>query len=168
MKQNVSFSLQWRHNGHNSISNHQPHDCLLNRLFRRRSKKTSKLRITGLCAGNSPGAVNSPHKWPVTLKMFPFDDVIMSFLMQCEKIYVIVNNIFSLANEWTHCVETKWPPFCGHFFQMQLFVWNSYFHQNFIQIYLQASNEQYAIIGLAYGLGPNKPQPLIWTNNGFI
>ena len=28
--------------------------CLLNRLFRRRSKKTSKLRITGPCAGNSP------------------------------------------------------------------------------------------------------------------
>ena len=26
---------------------------LLNRLFRRRSKKTSKLRVTGLCAGNS-------------------------------------------------------------------------------------------------------------------
>ena len=25
------------------------------RLFRRRSKKTSKLRVTGLCAGNSPG-----------------------------------------------------------------------------------------------------------------
>ena len=33
---------------------HQPHDCLLNRLFRRRSKKISKLRVTGLCAGNSP------------------------------------------------------------------------------------------------------------------
>ena len=45
---------QWRHNGHDGISNHQPHDCLLNRLFRRRSKKTSKLRVTGLCAGNSP------------------------------------------------------------------------------------------------------------------
>ena len=30
------------------------HDCLLNRLFRCRSKKTSKLRVTGLCAGNSP------------------------------------------------------------------------------------------------------------------
>ena len=29
--------------------NHQPHDCLFNRLFRRRSKKTSKLRVTGLC-----------------------------------------------------------------------------------------------------------------------
>ena len=47
-------SLQWCHNEHNGVSNHQPHDYLLNRLFRRRSKKTSKLRITGLCAGNSP------------------------------------------------------------------------------------------------------------------
>ena len=47
-------SLQWRHNGHDGISNHQPHDCLLNCLFRRRSKKTSKLHVTGICAGNSP------------------------------------------------------------------------------------------------------------------
>ena len=46
--------LQWRHNGHDSISNHQPHNCLLNCLFRRRWKKTSKLRVTGLCVGNSP------------------------------------------------------------------------------------------------------------------
>ena len=49
--------LQWRHNEHDGVSNHQPHDCLLNRLFRRRWKKISKLRVTGLCAGNSP--VNS-------------------------------------------------------------------------------------------------------------
>ena len=26
------------------------------------------------------GLVNSPHKWPVTRKMFPFDDVIMGYL----------------------------------------------------------------------------------------
>ena len=38
----------------NGVSNHQPHDCLLNRLFRHRSKKTSNLPITGLCEGNSP------------------------------------------------------------------------------------------------------------------
>ena len=49
------WSLHWRHNGRDSVSNHQPYDCLLNRLFRRRSKKTSKLRVTGLCEGNSPG-----------------------------------------------------------------------------------------------------------------
>ena len=35
-------------------------DCLLNRLFRRRSKKTSKLCVTGLCAGNSPGTGEFP------------------------------------------------------------------------------------------------------------
>ena len=47
-------SLQWRHNGPDSVSNHQPYDCSLNRLFRRRSNKTSKLRVTDLCAGHSP------------------------------------------------------------------------------------------------------------------
>ena len=35
------------------VSDHQPHDCLLNRLFRRRLKKTSNLRVTGLCEGHS-------------------------------------------------------------------------------------------------------------------
>ena len=71
-------TLRWRHNDQDDVSNHQPHGCLLNRLFRRRSNKTSKLRVTGLCVGNSPGPVNSPHKGPVTRKMFPFDDVIMN------------------------------------------------------------------------------------------
>ena len=70
-------SLQWRHNDHDGVSNHQPRGCLLKRLYMRWSKKTSKLRVTGLCEGNSPGPVNSPHKGPVTRKMFPFDDVIM-------------------------------------------------------------------------------------------
>ena len=44
----------WRHNGRDCISNHQSYDCLLNHSFRRRSKKTSKLRVTGLYMGNSP------------------------------------------------------------------------------------------------------------------
>ena len=52
--------LRWRHNGRDSVSNHQPHHCLLNRLFRRRSKKTSKLRVTGLCAWNWPGTGEFP------------------------------------------------------------------------------------------------------------
>ena len=58
--QPVFLPLRWRHNGYDSVSNHQPHDCLLNRLFRRKSKKTSKLRVTGLCAGNSPGTGEFP------------------------------------------------------------------------------------------------------------
>ena len=48
------YSLQWRHNERGGVSNHQPHNCLHNRLLRRRSKKTSKLRVTGLCVRNSP------------------------------------------------------------------------------------------------------------------
>ena len=54
MKLHRNSTLQWRHNKRDGVSNHQTHDCLLNRLFRRRSKKTSKLRVTGLCEGNSP------------------------------------------------------------------------------------------------------------------
>ena len=46
--------LQWRHNERDSISNHQLHDCLLKCLFEAQINETSKLRVTGLCAGNSP------------------------------------------------------------------------------------------------------------------
>ena len=53
-------------------------------VYSGRSKKTSKLGVTGLCAGNSP--VNSPHKWPVTRIMFPFHDVHM-------RVYIMVNAI---------------------------------------------------------------------------
>ena len=44
------YPLQWRHNERGGVSNHQPRDCLLNRLL----KETSKPRVTGLCEGNSP------------------------------------------------------------------------------------------------------------------
>ena len=69
--------LLWRHHGGDSVSSHQPHDCLFNRLIRRKSKKTSKLRVTGLCAGNSPGTGEFPAQMASNAEMFPFDDVIM-------------------------------------------------------------------------------------------
>ena len=52
----VPNQLQWRHNDCDDVSNHQPHDCSLNHLCRRRSKKihVSKLCVTGLCEGGSP------------------------------------------------------------------------------------------------------------------
>ena len=74
----MNNTLHWRHNDHDGASNHQPHGCLFNRFFQAQIKKnTSKLRVTGLCVGNSPGPVNSTCKGPVTRKMFPFDDVIV-------------------------------------------------------------------------------------------
>ena len=48
-----------------------------NCLFTRRYKKTSKLHVTGLCVGR--WSVNSPHKWSIARKLFPFDDVIMQY-----------------------------------------------------------------------------------------
>ena len=64
----VDYPLHWRNNYLDGVSNHQPHGCLLNRIYRRRSKETSKLRVTGVCVGNSPGPVDSPHKGQVTPK----------------------------------------------------------------------------------------------------
>ena len=50
----LGIELQWRHNERDGVASHQPHHCLLNRLFKHRSEKTSKLRVIGLCGGNSP------------------------------------------------------------------------------------------------------------------
>ena len=47
-------SLQWHYDECDGISNHRPHDFLLNRLFWSRSENTPKLCVTGLGAGNSP------------------------------------------------------------------------------------------------------------------
>ena len=49
-----SVPLQCRHNEHHWFSNHRRLYCLPNHLFRRISKKTSRLRVTGLCEGNPP------------------------------------------------------------------------------------------------------------------
>ena len=51
----TDLALRWCHSGHHGVSNYQFRDCSLNCLFRRRSRKTPKLHVTGLCAGNSPG-----------------------------------------------------------------------------------------------------------------
>ena len=69
---------QWHHNGRDGVSNHQPHDCLLYRLFRCRSKEASSSASLAFVRGIHRWPANSPHKWPVTRKMFPFDDVIIN------------------------------------------------------------------------------------------
>ena len=73
-------ALQWRHNEHNGVSNHRRLDCLFNRLFRHRSKKTSNICVTGLCGGNSPvtgefpwqrASSKSPHRGPTMRRQIP-------------------------------------------------------------------------------------------------
>ena len=66
-------ALQWRPSERDNVSNHQPNDWLLNRL----SNKSQSYASLAFVRGIHRGPANSPHKWPVTRKMFPFDDNIM-------------------------------------------------------------------------------------------
>ena len=61
--------LQGHHDERDGVSYHQHLDCLLGRLLRRKSKKTSKLCVNGLCEGNPPVTVDSHQKGPVMRKM---------------------------------------------------------------------------------------------------
>ena len=102
-RQSSANSLQWRHNERDGVSGHRRHNCLLNRLFRRRSKKTSKLRVTSLWGGIHRWLVSSSHKGPVTRKMFSFDDVIMSWYTHIKQTtkpcaYVWARHVHSLSH----------------------------------------------------------------------
>ena len=96
------------------VSNHQLHDCLLNRLFRRRSKKTSKLRVTGLCEGNSPVTGEFPAQTS-NAEMFPFDDVIMAWSIPSVERRQFVNRIprmDRIYHQTSDIVWAKW--YCVH------------------------------------------------------
>ena len=100
MRNIVYVSLQWRHNDRDDVSNHRSFECLLNPLFRRRSKKTSKLRITGFVRGIP--------RWPVMRKVFPFDDVTMLFVIS-----FLVNHVMVI--DWrltTHHYPDSSIPYC--------------------------------------------------------
>ena len=74
---NQTITLHWRHNDKRWRLKSPASRLFTQSFIQAQIKETSKLRVTGLCVGNSPGPVNSPHKGPVTRKIFPFDDVIM-------------------------------------------------------------------------------------------
>ena len=81
------YSLQWLYYECNDVSNHQCHERLINLLFRRRSKKTSKLHVSGLCGRNSSVTGEFPHKGPVTQKFFSIwchhVENCMNFIQSC-------------------------------------------------------------------------------------
>ena len=77
----LMLPLQWRDNECDGVSNYQPHDCLLNR---RRSKRHQSSASLAFVRGIHRRPANSPHKGPVTRKMFPFDDVIMHFITSTQ------------------------------------------------------------------------------------
>ena len=116
----IPNTLQWRQNGRDGVSNHRRLDCLLNRLFRRRStwsKNASKFRVTGLCEGIHRWPVDPPHKGPGTSKMLPFDDVIMitgsSWLVRCLVVIIVATitaqfDLPCMLIGEHYSVETEW------------------------------------------------------------
>ena len=68
--------LQWRHNGCDGISNHQPRDysTVYSAADQRKHQSSASLAFVRRI---HRGPVNSRRKGPVTRKRFPFDDVIM-------------------------------------------------------------------------------------------
>ena len=76
---NRYFTLKWRHIERDSVSNHQLRESLLNGLSDADQRNHESLASLAFVRVIHRGPVNSPHKWPVTRKMFPFDDVIMIY-----------------------------------------------------------------------------------------
>ena len=107
---NASYSqtLQWRHNESDGVSYL---DCLLNHLFRHRSKKTSKLRATGLCKANTlvtwRGTSNA--------EKVPFDDIIMKHRKSCLCTYTLssvalVSSATSIPSQIARFMRSTWGP----------------------------------------------------------
>ena len=70
-------ALQWCHNEHHRVSNHQPHEWIYSGTDQRKHQSSASLAFMW---GIYQWPLNSPHKGPVTRKMFPFDDLIMENL----------------------------------------------------------------------------------------
>ena len=66
----IMYSLQWRHNESDCVTNNRHYDYLLNRFFRRRSKKTFKLVSPAFVRGIHLWTLDSPHKGPIMGKYF--------------------------------------------------------------------------------------------------
>ena len=119
-------TLQWRHNGSDKVSNHRRLGCLLYRLFRRRSKKTSKLRVTSLCEGNSPVTDEFPSQRASNAENVSIwwrhhdilvHHIVLRYVCQVIKIYNLIyikvakwmdlsNTSSLIVNEKRHC-----PPY---------------------------------------------------------
>ena len=71
------LSSRWRHNGRDSVlitSLTIVYSTVYSDADQRQHQSSASLAFVW---GIHRGPVNSPHKWPVTRKIFPFDDVIM-------------------------------------------------------------------------------------------
>ena len=132
---------------------HRRLDCLPNHLFRRRSRKISKLCVIGLCEGDSP--VNSIHKGLTTRKMLPFYDVIMDDTLREPLAWMLTGIRIRNRNQ---CPRANWnSPFHNSFgisfviiflFGNKVVAFTQYFllKDNVTPVSLSTQNKQYIYI----------------------
>ena len=131
--------------------------------------------------------VKSPHKWPVTQKMLPFDDVIMKFARKdliyhqfCACWWLAIN-VMTKVHGWQRTASAyiyiymyiyisvyptlkSCPPIQNdRYFADDVFKC-IFMISNFIWVYCYGSNWQQTRIGLDDGLVPNRRQSINWTN----
>ena len=115
---NKALSLQLRHNECYGVSNHQPHDCLVNRYWDTDKRKHQSSASLAFVRANHLWPVISTHKWLVARKIFPFNDVIM-----CS-----ITNTAACENhkpQENHCMTKKFNISCVHYFWVNIgnYVW---------------------------------------------
>ena len=139
------------------------------------------------------GPVNSPHKWPVTRKMFPFDDVIMRKWNPFRRRHLQAHFL-----EWK-CFELRLKFHWSLFLRVQLTIFQHWFRWwiGAVQATSQYMNQWWLVHWLIYaslglnelthwgrvthicigkltiivsdnGLSPGRRQAIIWTNAGIV
>ena len=105
------------------------------------------------------GPVNSPHKWPVTWKIFPFDDVIIRIKMTCQSNSLSVAWISNYVNMklWDGIIL----PFLDLMVDKLLTYGLTLTHWGRVT---HICVSKLTIIGSDNGLSPGRPQAIIWTN----
>ena len=79
-----TFSLQWRHNGSDGVSIPSLSTVCSTIYSGADQRKHQSSASLAFVRGIHRWAVISPHKWPVTRKMFPFDDVIKLWFIEVK------------------------------------------------------------------------------------
>ena len=97
-------TLQWRHNERDGVSDHQP-----NRLFRRRSKETSKPRVTGPCVGDSPVIGEFPAQMSSNAEFF-FHLMTSSWIRTYRMVPGLCRRMRLLIDEQVGVRSEEWGP----------------------------------------------------------
>ena len=98
----IDIALLWRHNDRDGVSNHQPHLVFSTVYTGADQIKHQSSASLAFVWEIHRSPVNSPHKWPVTQKMFPFDDVTMVLSLW----FSIVKPSLKLGHVWLITLQT--------------------------------------------------------------